>query len=76
MKQASRTISVITMLVCVCVMGCQRDNPTENVVTPTDKAAEAIERAITTPIEKAKAVEGTLPRAADQTAEQVEKAGE
>jgi hypothetical protein len=47
-----------------------------DVATPAEKAAEAIERAINTPIEKAKAVEGTLQRAADRTAEQTQKAGE
>ena len=75
MKQTARTISVL-MLVSCGAMGCQRDNPIGNVETQTDKAAEAIERAITTPIEKAKAVEGTLQRAADRTAERTQKAGE
>ncbi|HKN87947.1 MAG TPA: hypothetical protein VJV04_13885 [Nitrospiraceae bacterium] len=76
MKQTAGTVSAVLMLVCFWSVGCQRDNPTENIATPTEKAAEAIERAIATPIEKAKAVEGTLQRAADRTAGQVEKAGE
>jgi hypothetical protein len=76
MKQPARAMTVILLLVCCEAMGCQSDNPRENVDTPADKAAEAIERAITTPIEKAKAVEGTLQRAADRTAEQTQKADE
>jgi hypothetical protein len=76
MKHIAGTISVILIFACCGAMGCQRDNPTENVTTPAEKAAEAIERAINTPIEKAKAVEGTLQRAADRTAEQTQKASE
>ncbi|MDQ6733979.1 MAG: hypothetical protein M3Z35_07660 [Nitrospirota bacterium] len=76
MRKISKVISVILMLACCCVMGCQREGTTEKVETPTDKAAEAIERVINTPIEKAKGVEGTLQRAADRTAEQTQKAGE
>jgi hypothetical protein len=53
-----------------------RETSTEKVETTTDKEAEAIERVINTPIEKAKGVEGTLQRAADRTAEQTQNAGE
>lgn len=76
MKQTTRVISVILMFASCEVMGCQRETPTEKVETPTDTVAEAIERAVHTPIEKAKGVEGTLQRAADRTAEQTHKAGE
>ena len=76
MKYTARTMTVMLLLVCCAAVGCQRDNPAENVGTPADKAAEAIEHTITTPIEKAKAVEGTLQRAAGRTAEQTRNAGE
>ena len=76
MKYTARTMTVMLLLVGCAIMGCQRDNPTENIETPADKAAEAIERTITTPIEKAKAVEETLQRAADRMTEQTQKAGE
>jgi len=76
MTYTARTMTVMLLLVCCEAMGCQRDNSAENVGTPADKAAEAIERTITTRIEKAKAVEGTLQRAADRTAEQTQNTGE
>jgi hypothetical protein len=76
MKQAARVISIILMLGSCEVMGCQRDTLTEKVETTTDTEAEAIERIINTPIEKAKGAEGTLQRAADRTAEQTQNAGE
>ena len=75
-KKSHQPMTVILLLVGCEAMGCQRDNPAQNVETPTDKAAVAIERAINTPLEKAKAVDGTLQRAADRTAEQTQKAGE
>ena len=76
MKQTARVISIILMLGSCEVMGCQRETSTEKVETTTDKEAEAIERVINTPIEKAKGVEGMLQRAADRTAEQTQNAGE
>jgi len=76
MKQTARALSIICMLVSCEVMGCQRETPTEKVEKARDTAAEAIERVINTPIEKAKAVEGTLQRAADRTAEQTQNSGE
>jgi hypothetical protein len=76
MKQTARVFSIIFMLGSYGVMGCQRETPTEKVEKVTDTAAEVIERAINTPIEKAKAVEGTLQRAADRTAEQTQNSSE
>lgn len=63
-------------LFCSVVMGCRQESPPETVERPTDKAAASIEGIIQTPIEKAKAVEGTLQGAADRTANQIQKAGE
>ncbi len=76
MTQTVKTLFAMAFIVCFVAAGCRQDSPTEHVDKPTDKAAEAIERAITTPIEKAKAVESTLQKAADRTAEQSQKAGE
>jgi hypothetical protein len=73
---AARSVLVIpALLVCV-AMGCGRESPAEKVDKPTDRAAEAVERAILTPMEKAKAVEGIVQGAADRTADQTQKAGE
>jgi hypothetical protein len=76
MGHAAERIFISFALSCCMVMGCQRESPSEKVERPTDKAAEAIERIILTPIEKAKAVEETLQRAADRTANQTQHAGE
>ena len=76
MGHAAETIFITFALSCCVVMGCQRESPSEKVERPTDKAAAAIEATIHTPIEKAKAVEGTLQRAADRTANQTQKADE
>ena len=74
MRHAAERI-FISFAFCV-VMGCQRETPSEKVERPTDKAAAAIEGTVHTPIEKAKAVEGTLQGAADRTGNHIQKAGE
>ncbi len=76
MGHAAELIFISFALSCCVVIGCQQESPSENVKQQTDKAAEAIEHAINAPIEKAKAVEGTLQGAAEQTANQTQKAGE
>jgi hypothetical protein len=76
MGHAAETIFITFALSCCVVMGCQRESPSENVKRPADKPAAAIEGTIHTPIEKAKAVEGTLQGAADRTANQTQKADE
>jgi hypothetical protein len=76
MGHAAEMIFISFALSCCVVMGCQRESPSEKVERPTDKAAAAIEKTIQTPIEKAKAVEGTLRGAAERTANQTQKAGE
>jgi hypothetical protein len=76
MRHAAERIFIGFAFSCCVVMGCQRETSSENVERPTDKAAAAIEGTIHTPIEKAKAVEGTLQEAADRTENQIQKAGE
>ena len=76
MRHAAESMFISFALSCCVVMGCQRESPSEKVERPTDKAAAGIEATIHTPIEKAKAVEGTLQRAADRTATETKKAGE
>lgn len=76
MGHAAEMIFISFALSCCMVMGCRRESPSEKVEQPTDKAAAAIEGTIHTPIEKAKAVEGTLQGAADSTVNHTQKAGE
>jgi hypothetical protein len=76
MRHAAESIFIGFALSCCMVMGCRQESPSGTVERPTDKAAEAIERTIVTPIEKAKAVEGTLQGAADRTATHTQKADE
>ena len=76
MRHAAERIFISFAFSCCVVMGCQRETPSEKVERPTDKAAAAIEGTVHTPIEKAKAVEGTLQGAADRTENHIQKAGE
>ena len=73
MRAATRAFCVIVLGSFVLVTACRQESPVEKTDKPTDKAAEAIEHAIMTPIEKAKAVEGVVQGAAERTAAEASK---
>lgn len=54
------------------LIGCNQDSPAGKA---TEAAGQAAVDAIKTPIDKARAVEGTLEKSAEQTAAKVKEAG-
>jgi hypothetical protein len=74
MKQVAMLI-VLGSFMCAAA-GCQREGPTEQIHSQAEKTAEAIERTLNTPIEKAKAVEGILQKSSERTTELTQQAGE
>lgn len=68
-------LAVIVVGISSLSLGCQRDDKMEHADKSAEKAVEAIERHMTTPVERAKAVEGLVQKSAERP-EQSVKAGE
>ena len=77
--------SQLLLLVCVVlvvgIVGCQRDTPAEKTGAQNNQPAGVVEQAaqraidsINAPMDKARGVEGTLEKSAEQTAEKVKEA--
>jgi hypothetical protein len=82
-KGRSQLLLLVYAVLIVGAAGCQREAPAEKTGIQNTQPAGAVEQAaqqaidsIKTPIDKARAVEGTLEKAADQTAEKVKEAVE
>jgi len=80
-KGRSQLLLLVYAVLTVGAAGCQREAPAEKMGTQNTQPAGVVEQAaqqaidsIKTPMDKARVVEGTLEKAADQTAEKVKEA--
>ena len=71
---------LVYVVLIVGMLGCQRETPAEKTETQKKQPAGAVEQAaqqavdsIKTPMDKARGVEGTLEKAAEQTADRVKE---
>jgi hypothetical protein len=80
----NKGLSQLLLLVCVFLfegmIGCQQETPVGKTATQNTQSMGAVEQAaqqaidsIKTPMDKARAVEGTLEKSAEQTAEKVKE---
>lgn len=72
-------VLLVYVLLIVGVQGCQRETPAEKAQPPqpastVDQAAQQAVDAIKTPMDEARGVEGTLEKAAGQTADKTKEA--
>ena len=72
-------VLLVYVLLIVGVQGCQRETPAEKAQPPqpastVDQAAQKAVDAIKTPMDEARGVEGTLEKAAGQTADKTKEA--
>ena len=77
----SQLLLVVYVVLIVGAAGCQRETPAEKTGTQNTQPAGVVEQAaqqaidsIKTPMDKARAVEGTIEKSAEQTAEKVKEA--
>ena len=78
MKSRSHVLLVVCVALIAGMLGCQRETPADKAQPPqpasaVDQAAQQAVDAIKTPIDKARSVEGTVEKAAEQTADRVEE---
>ena len=66
-------VGVLLAVGLVGLIGCNQDSPTGKA---TEAAGQAAVDAIKVPIDKARGVEGTLEKSAEQTADKVKEAGQ
>ena len=64
---------LLGVLALVGLFGCKQESPAKKA---TEAAGQAAVDAIKTPIDKARGVEGTLEKAAEQTADRVKEAAQ
>jgi hypothetical protein len=80
-KGRSQLIFLVYVILIVGTVGCQQETPTGEAGTQNNQPAGVVEQAaqqainsINTPMDKARGVEGTLEKSAEQTAEKVKEA--
>jgi len=81
MKKLGSRLAMMAGVVMVGVMGCGQEAPKTEAPKPpapsksvTDSAGQAVVDSIKAPMDKARAVEGTLEKAAEKTADQAKDA--
>jgi hypothetical protein len=76
MKRRGDWLAMMVGVVMVGVMGCGQEAPKSEAPTKsaTESAGQAIVDSIKAPMDKARAVEGTLEKAAEKTADTVKDA--
>lgn len=77
-KRQIHLVLLVYVILIVGVKGCQRETPTEKAQPPqpdstVDQAAQQAVDTIKTPMDEARGVEGTLEKAAEQTADKVKE---
>ncbi len=77
-KRQSHVLLLGYVVLIAGMLGCQRETPAEKTQPPqpasaVDQAAQQAVDAIKTPMDKARGVEGTLEKAAEQTADRVKE---
>ncbi len=82
-KGRSHFLLLVFVVLIVGIVGCQRETPSEKAGTQNNQPTGAVEQAaqqaidsIKTPMDKARGVEGTLEKAAEQTADKVKEAAQ
>lgn len=82
-KGRSHFLLLVFVVLIVGIVGCQRETPPEKTGTQNNQPTGAVEQAaqqaidsIKTPMDKARGVEGTLEKAAEQTADKVKETGQ
>ena len=77
-KERSHFLLLIYVFLIVGIGGCQRETPAEKTGTQNNQPTGAVEQtaqqavdSVETPIDKARGVESTLEKAAEQTADKV-----
>lgn len=82
-KGCSQSFLLVYVVLIVGAVGCQRETPAEKTGTQNTQPAGVVEQAaqqaidsIKTPMDKARTVEGTIERSAEQTAEKVKEAAQ
>ena len=82
-KGWSHLLLLVYVVLIVGIVGCQRETPAEKTGTQNTQPAGAVEQAaqqaidsIKTPMDKARGVEGTLEKSAEQTADKVREAAQ
>ena len=71
---------LVCVVLIVGIVGCQQETPAEKTETQNNQPTRAVEQAaqqainsIKTPMDKARGVEGTLEKAAEQTADKIKE---
>ena len=82
-KGRSRFPLLVYVVLIVGIAGCQRETPAGKTKAQNNQPAGAVEQAaqqaidsIKTPMDKARGVEGTLEKSAEQTADKVREAAQ
>lgn len=79
-KGRSHFLLLVYVVLIVGIVGCQRETPAGKTGTQNNQPTGALEQtvqqavdSVKTPIDKARGVEGTLEKAAEQTADKVKE---
>ena len=82
-KGCSHVLFLVYVVSIVGMVGCQRETPAEKTGVQSNQSAGAVEQAaqetidsIKTPMDKARGVEGTFQKSAEQTADKVKEAAQ
>ena len=82
-KDCSQLLLLIAVVLIAGTAGCQQETPSGKTGAQNNQPTGAVEQAaqqaidsIKTPMDKARGVEGTLEKSAEQTAEKVKEAGQ
>jgi len=82
-RQLSHVLITICLMSTVGILGCQQETPAGKTgaqdnqpTSAVDQAAQQAIDSIRTPMDKARGVEGTLHKAAENTADKVKEAGQ
>ena len=73
MNRYARNVLAIMTVTVVGLVGCNQESPAGKT---TEAAGQAAVDAIKMPMDKARGVEGTLEKSAEQTADKVKEAGQ
>lgn len=76
-----RIVLLFPLILLIGLSACQRETPAEKTqslqsATAVDRAAQEAVDAMKTPMDKARGVEGTLEKAAEQTADKVQESAQ